>query len=86
MDIRLTQAFGLASSIMTVLYIVFDTMVTLLGLEPVKDSLVQLAHTADVAPMLDLAGLAVYAIPSTSVLGALVLTGNLGGCRLQRRF
>ena len=67
---------------MPVLFIVFDALFKLMPLDPVSDSWVQLGQAVDpalVIDLLDLAGVILYFIPRTSALGALVLTGHLGG-------
>ena len=65
-----------------VLFLLFDCVIKLLVLEPVTESLIRLGYSVDVAVgigLLELACLAVYLIRRTSVIGAVLLTGFLGG-------
>ena len=65
-----------------VLFLVFDAVIKVMQIQPVVDSFNQLGIPAGLAPaigFLMLACLAVYLFPRTSVLGAVLLTGYLGG-------
>jgi hypothetical protein len=65
-----------------VLFLLFDGAAKLLRVQAVLDATAQLGYPAEVAPWLGiilLACVATYVIPRTSVLGALLLTGYLGG-------
>lgn len=65
-----------------VLFLVFDAVVKVMQIQPVIDSFNQLGIPTGLAPaigFLMLACLAVYLLPRTSVLGAVLLTGYLGG-------
>jgi len=64
------------------LFLLFDASVKLLRLPSVVEATVQLgfpAHTVQLMGTLLLVSLVVYAIPRTSVFGAVLITGYLGG-------
>jgi hypothetical protein len=65
-----------------VLFLLFDASVKVLGLPMVEEASAQLglpaSHMFGIG-LLELACLAIYLIPSTSVLGAVLWTGYLGG-------
>jgi hypothetical protein len=64
------------------LFLLFDSTIKLLKLEPVVESFARLGYPVTVARGiggLELALIAAYLIPRTSVLGAVLLTGYLGG-------
>jgi len=73
---------GRVISALPVLFLVFDTVIKLTGIAPVVDSMNQLgwplSATLGIA-VLEAICLAAYLIPRTSVLGAILLTGYLGG-------
>lgn len=65
-----------------ILFLLFDSAGKLLQTQPVLDATAQLGYPTDVVIWLGLILLAcviTYVIPQTSVLGALLLTGYLGG-------
>ncbi|HEV7801644.1 MAG TPA: DoxX family protein, partial [Burkholderiales bacterium] len=65
-----------------VLFLLFDGAIKLVPLEIVTETSLQLGiptHLARTLGVLTLAGALLYAIPRTSVLGAILLTGYLGG-------
>jgi hypothetical protein len=65
-----------------VLFLAFDTAIKFSGTDIVAQSMNQLGYAVGAAPIigiLELACLAVYLIPRTAVLGAVLLTGYLGG-------
>lgn len=65
-----------------VLFLLVDSVMKLLALPVVTTSMTQLGYPAGLARGLGvvlLACLALYVIPGTSVLGAILLTGYLGG-------
>jgi len=73
---------GVAMSALPVLFLLFDCVIKLLEIGPVVDSFTQLGYPVSLARgigSLELACLALYVLPRTSVLGAIVLTGFLGG-------
>ncbi|HEX2671671.1 MAG TPA: DoxX family protein [Polyangiaceae bacterium] len=73
---------GCAMSALPVLFLLFDCVIKLLEIGPVVDSFTQLGYPVSLARGiggLELACLALYVLPRTAVLGAIVLTGFLGG-------
>jgi hypothetical protein len=74
-----------AGRIMTalpVLFLLFDTVIHLMNIAPVVEAFTQLGYPASIARglgMVELVCLVLYVIPRTSVLGAILLTGYLGG-------
>jgi hypothetical protein len=76
------RSAGLALSWLAVLFLLFDSAGKLLQVQPVIDGTLQLGYPRDsvfsLGVILFLCVVA-YAVPRTSVLGALLLTGYLGG-------
>jgi len=73
---------GLVLSAVTTAFLLFDAVIHILNIEPVVEATRELGYPAGSAVaigVLELACLALYVVPRTSVLGALVLTGYLGG-------
>ncbi|MGX5848398.1 DoxX family protein [Mesorhizobium sp. PL10] len=75
---------GRVLSGLIILFMIFDAVIKLPPLDVVTQTMVPLGWPADVnvARMLGIIGLvstALYALPRTSVLGAILLTGYLGG-------
>jgi hypothetical protein len=73
---------GRIVSAIPVLFLIFDASIKLVKLTPVVDAFAQLGYPINLAPTVGVLALvctAVYAIPRTSVLGAVLLTGYLGG-------
>ena len=67
---------------LVVLFLLFDGAIKVVEMEVVKQSLAELGYPVQIAFGLGVLTLAIgvlYAIPSTSVLGAILLTGLLGG-------
>ena len=69
---------------LVILFLLFDAGIKLVPLEIVTQASAQLGLPADAAfarmlGILTLIGVALYAIPRTSVLGAILLTGYMGG-------
>jgi hypothetical protein len=65
-----------------ILFLLFDTAMKVLNLAPAVEGTTQLGYPAAAVPVIgvvELVCLALYALPRTSVLGALLLTGYLGG-------
>jgi hypothetical protein len=63
-------------------FMVADTGATLLAIEPIKKATLETGYPLDLTWLigtLALICLVLYAIPATSVLGAIILTGFLGG-------
>lgn len=76
------QWTGSVLSWLAVLFLLFDSTGKLLRLQPVIDGTVQLGYPRDVVFGLGVtlaACVVLYVIPRTSVMGALLLTGYLGG-------
>ena len=68
--------------VVAVLFLLLDTVGKLLALPPVVEGTVQLGYPENlvlVLGLIQLACLVVYLIPRASVLGAILLTGYLGG-------
>ena len=64
------------------LFLLFDCVVKVLELAPAVEATTQLGYPADFIVgigLLEIVCLAAYAIPRTSLLGAILLTGYLGG-------
>ena len=64
------------------LFLTFDTVIKILQLAPAMEGTLALGYPASsVLPigLIELAALALYLLPRTSVLGAVLLTGHLGG-------
>jgi hypothetical protein len=75
---------GLAMSGLVILFLLFDAGIKLVPLQIVTETSAQLGLPADAAfarllGVLTLIGVALYAVPRTAVLGAILLTGYLGG-------
>jgi hypothetical protein len=65
-----------------VLFLLFDSAIKLMVIDPVVESFGQLGYPVSVSVgigLLELVCLVLYVIPRTSVLGAILLTGYLGG-------
>jgi hypothetical protein len=73
---------GVVLTVLPVLFLVFDSVIKFSGLPIVGQSMTELGYPVEAAigiGVLELACLAVYLVPRTSVLGAVLLTGYLGG-------
>jgi DoxX-like family len=73
---------GRILSILTILFLLFDGVMKLVRPLPVTQAMTQLGfppHLSIPIGIILLLCTALYAIPSTSVLGAVLLTGYLGG-------
>jgi len=67
---------------LAVLFLLFDSVIKLIGHPAVAQSFGELGFPVTLAlaiGILELVCLAIYLIPQTSVLGAILLTGYLGG-------
>jgi hypothetical protein len=67
---------------LVILFLLFDGAIKLVPLAPVTESLAQLGYSVSLARGLGILTLActiLYAVPRTAVLGAILLTGLLGG-------
>ena len=73
---------GLVFSLLAILFLLFDGVIKILKLPIAVESTVQLGYPERVIAgigIVELVCLALYAFPRTSVLGAIFLTGHLGG-------
>jgi len=73
---------GRTLSALAILFLIFDGGIKLLNLAPAVEATTQLGYPASAVVMLgiiELVCLAIYGIPRSSVLGAILLTGYLGG-------
>lgn len=73
---------GRVVSALAVLFLSFDGVIKLLSLAPAVAATTQLGYPAGLVVglgIIELACLAVYVIPRSAVLGAILLTGYLGG-------
>ena len=73
---------GYALTAFVALFLTFDTVLKVLQLAPAVQGTTELGYPASTVVtigLIELVCLALYLIPRTSVLGALVLTGYLGG-------
>lgn len=74
--------WGLIISAIIVLFLLFDSIIKLLNIDPVLQTFAQLGYPTSLARTIGLTELVcivLYVIPRTSVLGAILLTGFLGG-------
>ena len=79
---RLRLRTGRVLSGLAVLFLLFDSAGKLLQVQPVIDGTIQLGYSRDIVFSLGvilLSCVVAYVIPRTSVLGAVLLTGYLGG-------
>jgi hypothetical protein len=73
---------GYVLSALAVLFLLVDGVIKVMNIAPVVEAQTLLGYPASLSPaigILLLICLAVYLIPRTSVLGAILLTGYLGG-------
>jgi len=73
---------GRIISALTILFLLFDSIIKVLTLAPAVESTTQLGYAENLVfgiGIIELACLMLYIIPQTSVLGAILLTGHLGG-------
>jgi hypothetical protein len=75
---------GRIMSALVILFMTFDAGIKLVPIQPVIDSMVELGYpgTLGIARgigIIELIAIALYAWPRTSVLGAILLTGVMGG-------
>jgi hypothetical protein len=76
---------GRIAAALAVLFLIFDAVIKLMVITPVVDSFARLgvpAHLPVVIGVLELTLLVLYLVPVTSVLGAILLTGFLGGATM----
>jgi len=75
---------GRVMSVVVVLFLIFDAVIKLIPIAPVIESMVQLGYPGTAAlargiGIMELVCIALYVWPRTAVLGAILLTGLLGG-------
>ena len=73
---------GYALTAFVALFLTFDTLLKVLKLAPAVQGTTELGYPAGTVlwiGLIELVCLALYLVPRTSVLGALLLTGYLGG-------
>ena len=73
---------GWVLSGLLILFMVFDASIKLVPIQPVIDTMTELGYPVEHARLLGVLSLVctlLYAIPRTSVLGAVLLTAYLGG-------
>ena len=73
---------GRILSALAILFLTFDSVIKVLTLPPAVESTTQLGYAASLLlglGLLELLCLVLYIIPRTAVLGAIVMTGYLGG-------
>ena len=78
---RITWAGRIISAV-PILFLLFDSTIKFTSIQPVVDSFKQLGFLPSIAVgigLLELACILVYVVPRTSILGAILLTGYLGG-------
>jgi len=81
-SLRRARRIGFALTALIALFLLFDSVIHLLGIQPVVDSFTALGYPVSVAfglGILELACIVLYLVPRTAVLGAVLLTGYLGG-------
>ncbi|MES1174733.1 MAG: DoxX family protein [Myxococcales bacterium] len=79
---KLEYRAGIALSALPVMFLSFDSVIKIVKIAPVVQSFAQLGYPDSLARglgLLELACIACYVIPRTAVLGAILLTGFLGG-------
>jgi DoxX-like family len=79
---RVARRTGLAVTGLVTLFLLFDSVTKLLRLPPVVEATVQMGFPGWTVPVIGgtlLACLVLYLVPRTAVLGAVLLTGYLGG-------
>ena len=73
---------GLVMSVLAVLFLIFDSVIHMMVIPPVVESFGELVYPIGTAlgiGILEMVCLVLYVVPPTSVLGAILLTGYLGG-------
>jgi hypothetical protein len=80
--VKTTLWAGRVISAFAAVFLTFDTVIKVLNMAPAVEATTQLGYPASLVVgigIIELICLAVYVIPRTSVLGAILLTGYLGG-------
>jgi DoxX-like family len=73
---------GFVLTTLVALFLTFDTVIKVLRLAPAVQGTTALGYPANTVlwiGMIELVCLALYLVPRTAVLGAILLTGHLGG-------
>ena len=73
---------GRVISAVAILFLIFDCVVKVMQMPQAVEPTVKFGYAASLVPVLgilELACLVLYVIPQTSVLGAILMTGYLGG-------
>jgi hypothetical protein len=73
---------GYTLTALAALFLAFDTVMKLLAIEPAVQSTLELGYPASAVftiGVIELVCLALYLVPATSVSGAILLVGYLGG-------
>lgn len=73
---------GRIISALTILFLLFDSIIKVLTLAPAVEATTQLGYAESLVfgvGIIELACLVLYIIPQTSILGAILMTGYLGG-------
>jgi hypothetical protein len=76
------RSAGYVLTALVALFLTFDTVIKVLKLAPAVQGTTQLGYPVNTVHwigLIELVCLALYLVPRTSVLGALLLTGYLGG-------
>ena len=79
---RAARITGRVLTVLLTLFLLFDSVTKLMQLPPVVEATIQMGFPASTVPVIGavlLGCLALYLVPRTSVLGAVLLTGYLGG-------
>ncbi|SNT52071.1 DoxX family protein [Rhodococcoides kyotonense] len=82
---RTAARIGWALTALIAIFLVFDAVSKLMNVQQVKDATVDLGLRDDMIPVIGvvlLVCLALYLVPRTAFLGAVLLTGYLGGAVL----
>jgi hypothetical protein len=79
---RTARRAGIAISALAAAFLLFDALLHVLNVQAVQDAMRTLGFERDAAigiGVVELVCLALYLVPRTAVLGAVLLTGYLGG-------
>ena len=82
MTYKTKQWTGLLLTAVPVLFLLFDIVIKLMVIAPVRESFARLGYPEGIAiaiGTLELVCLVIYLVPRTAVFGAILLTGYLGG-------
>ena len=79
---RIRRSIAYVLTTLAALFLTFDTIIKLLRLGPAVEGTVALGYPEHMVPVIgaiELVCLALYLVPQTAVLGAILMTGYLGG-------